>query len=329
MKKIIIIITVLLLMSCERENDILGPSLNDIYGEFNIIEKLDISNRNVDFENSQIVYFTAEFSKTVDWQIKIKGNISGAEKIINGYSRIINENNSLWDGSTTNLPFFKIEDCNVELYIPSDSLFFYDNNLTILSTKVFDGLIVADFENGLNPNWIPFVQAGTNMSFNIINDNAPEGNSYYDMGGDVDWDWLIGMIDFPASAYGQNTFNLNDNPDQVYFNLLLYLPENLINPPLVLFQFKEDDNLDNEFTPGIEDMYSIELREFKLGWQIISIKYSDLLTLSNGATVEPDGDGIMNPDKLNMISMLFLAQQGAGYSQVYVDYLIFTESQPL
>ena len=39
MKKIIIIITVLLLMSCERENDILGPSLNDIYGEFNIIEK--------------------------------------------------------------------------------------------------------------------------------------------------------------------------------------------------------------------------------------------------------------------------------------------------
>lgn len=329
MNKIILqLLSVLILVSCERDSTFEGPALSDLYGEFKILEDLDISNRNIEFEKGETVYFTAQFSKLADWEIKITGKTSGAQKIITGKSRIIDATNSVWDGSTTIFPMFRTEECDVELSFQDNSATSNDN-LTIISAKINSGFVVADFENGINNGWVVFKQSGADMSFEISNEiPAAQGEFYYDMGGAVDWDWLIGMIDFPGSAYGNPTFPLNSNPDNVYFNVVLYLPDGITNA-LVLFQFREDDNQDGDFDDTAEDMYSLELKSLHVGWQLISIKYSDLVTLVNGQPAEPNGNKIHNPERLWQVSTLMLADPNSGYSQVLMDYMIFTENTPL
>jgi hypothetical protein len=167
------------------------------------------------------------------------------------------------------------------------------------------------------------------MSF-IITDatSAGQGAKYYDMGGLVDWDWLLGLIDIPATAYGTPTFALNSNPNNVYFNVLLSKVPGLTNG-IVLFQFREDDNGDGIYTEGEEDLFS---KEVKLtgddGWQLISSKYADLPTLVNGAAADPIGNGIYEPQKLMQVSILMLANPVSGYSQAYMDMLLFTENEP-
>jgi hypothetical protein len=321
-------IMIVLMASCSRDKMIEGPLLSDLYGEFKITEDLDISNRDVDFAAGESTAFTAKFSAIADWQLTITGLTSGAKKIITGKSRDLTVDNASWDGSTSLFPMFGAEDCAVELSIPADTIFQYDT-LTVLTPKVHEGFVVADFENGFDPDWLKFVQSGANMSFVIKTDaNAPQGHSYYDMGGMVDWDWLIGMIEFPAVAYDAVTYPLNSNPDILYFNVLLYLPEGISNE-VVLFQFREDENADGTFTDSNEDMYSLQINDLDPGWQLISIKYSDLQCLVNGSPTEPNGNGMKNPDKLNKLSVLMLANPNSGYSQVWMDYIIFTENTPL
>ena len=113
----------LLFISCDKEG-IEGPSLNDLFGELNILEDFAIINDSATF-NNESAYFTAKFSKIVDWKISIIGQLSGAKKVILGKSNEINATNSLWSGEVTTLPFFKQENCSVLLTFPnhSDSIY--------------------------------------------------------------------------------------------------------------------------------------------------------------------------------------------------------------
>lgn len=319
-----------LLAGCERSLDTEGPDLEDLYGEFSVLDPFTLSQNKVDFAAGEKVHFTARFSKIIDWKLSIKGKASGAQRVFEGKSRQIDISNSEWAGETSLLPIFLVEECEAHLSVADDSLQFTEI-LTIEGVKSNEGFVVADFENGWNDQWLTFVQSGADMSFNITDsDPAAQGNFYYDMGGEVDWDWLIGMIEFPASAYGENTFPLSNNANDVYFNAMVYLPEGITNPVL-LMQFREDENEDGEFDEESEDMYSLELKVSDLtsGWQLISLKYADLVALANGAPVEPNGNGNHEPDKLWRVSNLFLANPSSGYSQMYMDYVIFTEGAPL
>ena len=328
---ILSVLIIVVLLGCKREEaDFVGPSLENIFGEFSILEDFDITNREVDFFAGESTTFTAQFSKEVDWQVRVTGLTTGSVKIIEGFSSILDVTNARWNGTTTELPLFNTETCAVELSIPSDTISILDT-LSIAGTRVAEGLIVADFENGIDPAWTGFVQSGADMSFNITNDIVPaQGNGYYDMGGEVNWDYLIGLIDFPAAAFdGATAYPLNPNPGAVYFNVMLYLPEG-INNEIVLFQFREDDNGDGFYTENTEDMFSVELNnDLEPGWQLISIRYADMPTLINGAPASPLGNGLYEPNKLSKISCLFLADPSTGYSQTFMDYMIFTEDGPL
>jgi len=81
-------------------------------------------------------------------------------------------------------------------------------------------------------------------------------------------------------------------------------------------------------------MYSIELKHggdegLQAGWQTISVRYSDLTALVNGSPATPNGNGILEPHKLMEVRTLFLADPNSGYSQTFMDYMIFTENGPL
>jgi hypothetical protein len=328
MKKIILFIALFMSLACERKDVIEGPSLDELYGDFKVLEEFSATNQQVDFSIGETVVFMARFSKTVDWEIHIVGETSKAEKIITGKSKLIDDLNGLWNGSTTYLPMFKTENCIAILTIPNE---LYTDTLGVLinEIKLNDGFLVSDFENGVNPGWDIFKQSGADMSFFIVeSDSSAQEYHYYDMGGAVAWDYLIGYIDMPASAYQEPTYPLSNNPAEVYFNVLLNKPP-AINNEIVLIQFWEDDNSNGEYDPNDEDMYSEELKDLEDGWQTISIRYDELVTLVNGAPSTPAGNGIHEPHKLLNIRILFLADPATGYSQTLMDYIIFTEGQAL
>ncbi|MDA1382750.1 MAG: hypothetical protein O3A22_02505 [Bacteroidetes bacterium] len=318
---LLLLLTVL--FSCRKDEiDIFeGPDLNDVYGEFTVITSLESSQPNVDFADGQTVYFTCELSKVIDWQLTITGQTSGAEKLISGTSKYVDTNTSTWDGSTTNFPMFKSEVCNVMLTFngESDTL---NTSVTVDLPKVNEGFVIADFETGWNSGWTTFIQSGAGMDFNIKTDaSAPNENSYYNMQGLVDWDWLTGLVDFNATAYGSTTIPLSDNGDNLYFNAIVYGDPGLPNSR-VLFRFDEDENEDGSFNVSNEDQFGYEIIIQWEGWKLITVKYSDMVGSGGGGNIH-------NPDKLNKVSVLHLADPASGMAKSGIDYLIFTENAPL
>ncbi len=312
-------------MGCKVDNQFDGPDLNDVYGPFEWVDNLALDKDTVDFASSESVHITASFSKRVEWHLKITGLASGAKKEITGFDATVNE---FWEGSTTYFPMFRSESCEVMMYVKGQEDTLRDT-VFVLTPKVNQGLLLADFEGGLNPDWVPFVQSGANMNFGLQqNGAAPQGVRSYVMAGAVSWDWLIGMIDIPASAYGADHFALSSNPNQVYFNTLLNKPAEYDNG-LVLIRFSEDDNGDGSFDPNSEDMYSYQLQGGQDGWRLLSLKYSDLQALVNGNPAAPNGNGLHEPHKLFQVSVLFLANPASGYSESGLDYMIFTQGEPL
>ena len=55
---------------------------------------------------------------------------------------------------------------------------------------------------------------------------------------------------------------------------------------------------------------------------MVSIKYSDIIGNGNGG-------GIHNPDKINKVNMLHLADPLSGIAKSKLDYIIFTENEPV
>lgn len=328
MKKLLLFILIIASVSCQRKEEVLGPSLEELYGEFSVLEAFNVSGSPVDFAIGEQAEFSCRFSKPVNWEIDIIGQTSGAIKTISGNTKLIDEENGIWNGSTTFLPMFKVENCMAVLNVADES---YSDTiyLSVQETKVNEGFLLSDFENGVNPDWDFFIQSGADMKFFIVeNDSAAQAFNYYVMGGAVDWDYLIGYIDMPASAYQEDTYPLSENPSQVYFNTFLYKP-NPINNEIVLWQFWEDDNLDGVFDQANEDMYSLELTGLENGWQVISPRYDEIPSLFNGAPSTPAGNGIHEPNKIINTRLLFLANPATGFSETWVDYIIFTQNQAL
>jgi|TARA_R110000737_G_scaffold115473_1_gene148383 hypothetical protein len=332
MKKslVLLIIAIPLLFSCrKKEGDKYdGPSLNDVYGSFSVITPLSADKDSVDFAAGQTLVFSAALSKIAEWTITITGQSSGAVKRIEGTSSIIDASVATWIGNTSDFPMFKEEVCDVKLSFTgeTDTL---TTTVKIINPKLNPGFLVSDFETGMNPGWSTFIQSGADMDFQIKTDaTAAQGNSYYNMAGTVDWDWLIGYLYFPASAYGAPQYPLASNPDNVYFNLLIYGEPGMVNT-LLLFQFQEDEDGNGGFSGSSEDMYSLEIPVNWAGWKMVSIKYSDIPCLVNGQPSAPSGNGQHNPDKLQQINMLDLANPISGNAKTKVDYIIFTENAPL
>jgi len=319
-------------ISCERDVDTESISLTDIYGDFELIHTLDVDNTSIDFERGEKPVFSAEFSKPEIWELTITGETSGAQKTITGFSKELNEENAVWDGSTTKFPMFKAgENCDVKLYVPSQDLTLNDGSveLTIKTTKTNEGVLITDFENGndYKDGWDWFFQSGVSF-FNLKNKRkAPQGSYYYKMFGECNWDWLIGMINIPSSAFEGETFGLSEVANNLYFNVLL----NVRKPSAkLLIRFREDDNNNGIFEEDFEDEYSLMIENVSPGWQQFSVKYSDLTALIDGNATAPNGNAIHNPDLLNIIDVLLLADpETVGETRVDMDYMIFTENEPL
>ena len=90
-KLILFLGLVCFLHSCTKK-EFEGPSIEILYGEFELIEPLKITNRNPSFSTNEKVGFYCEFNKPVQWQISILGLSTSATRQITGFSSLIDSN---------------------------------------------------------------------------------------------------------------------------------------------------------------------------------------------------------------------------------------------
>jgi len=84
--KLIILLGLIFFIHSCTENEFEGPSIENLYGDFEINEPLKISNKNPSFSNNEVVRFHCEFNKPVQWKISIQGLTTSANREITDFS---------------------------------------------------------------------------------------------------------------------------------------------------------------------------------------------------------------------------------------------------
>ena len=329
------------------KDDVEGPLITDLYGTFSITDSFLLVNKTPDFSSGDIVKFYCGFNKTIDWKITITGLQSNSVKEISGFSSSIDSNNVMWSGTTSQLPFFNIENCAVELTFMNESDTLRDT-LNIVGTNSYeDGILVADFENGLPPDALVSWTSNIGFrTFDISNDDPLLGNAYFKMGGKVNWDWPIGKLDLklnlssvtvPAEEFYINIGILSDSIDihtGQFINIMISeytLPFNYDLTPNQVGQQLAD------IFDASDEVYKMKVPVDWHGWRILSFPYSEFEELSPGAA------GIIfnkNPNNISGIRIACQACPSSGANvncpenldkivRTDIDHIIFTEYSPL
>ena len=326
-----------LLNSCTK-TEFEGPSISTLYGDFEIIEPLKITNINPSFSNNEQVGFHCEFNKPVEWKIVITGLNTGANREITGFSNTIDSNVVIWNGGPSQVPFFSAEACSVELTFENEIDTLRDS-ITIISSKTYEnGVWLESFENGLPADALVYYNPdGGGMTFSVANDNALLGSSYFKMGGRVNWDWALGNIDMPI-----NMDNITQNPDDLFINIgLLSDLQDLHTGQFINILISEETNtpFNDNLNNNASDLFESTMEVYKMkvpvdweGWQLKSFRYSDFEPVSsNNQTINFN----MNPNDIKAIRITCLACPSSSGNPVCpenfgkdvrtdIDHIIFT-----
>lgn len=286
------------------ENEFEGMPIENLYGEFKILQPLKINNGNPNFSKNEMVRFHCEFSKPVEYKITIEGMSTKAKREINGFSNLLDSNLITWDGSPLKLPFFIDEFCAIELTF-KDQIDTIRDTLKILSAKMYeDGIWYEDFEDGLPEGaLVAYNKDGGELTFATANDVPLLGNSYFKMGGKVNWDWNIGKIDFELDFK-----NVNESADNFFLNIgILSDLEDFHSGQFINILISEETQIpfNDILTNDASDIFESDMEVYKMkvpvdwnGWAIKSFRYSDFEAVSPNNTAI---DFNMNPKDIRAI----------------------------
>ena len=342
MKRILfLIIPVLLLsISCQHETDVFdGPSLIDRFGEFRIKENLAASKTSVDFSAGENVHFTASFSKNIAWLLRITGKTSGSVKEIEGFSNELNATNSVWNGTTSQLPLFGVEDVMVDLIIPEEDSLTETIEIGVGGTRTYEGSLITGFETDPGAS----LEFG-NFQFEFspetgIRDNsflpAGEGEKFYFFEGtdaNVANDFFVGLIRIFPSINGEQFFSLPTTiPENLYFNSFLY--GDLTPNTIAVLQFFTDSNGDGTFTDGADQSFQFP-GDYPIshdGWKHIHHSMAEVNERSDGT-----GNSISEAQLQELVAIQVLLISNANGQpnpplpvRFGLDFLTFTKDQPL
>ncbi|MBY0424769.1 MAG: hypothetical protein K2Q22_03950, partial [Cytophagales bacterium] len=258
---IVLTCLVLIFHACKSPSIIEGPELNELYGPFVIKKSLTLSTKTPNFTSNDKVGFSVELSKISEWTITITGLNSNAIKVISGKSKVIDQSNAVWNGSTTFFPRFGVEKAKIELSFKDTSLVIRDT-VQITGTKVLQtGLVVTQF---------PASDLGTLFSNKLIDYSADGdligtsttapykpvlGSSSLTMKGvDKNKDTYLGNVMYnykvfnPTSTTTSSTYPVgSSDASQVYFNMAVFGVSSAPGSTMLL-QFFEDCNNDGKYT---------------------------------------------------------------------------------
>ena len=330
MKKFLhITLLFLLIVSCRKntEENIEGPSLNDLYGPFNILSNLEL-NDSINFSTGENVAFEMEISKNTDWEIEVIGSSTGAKRKFTGKSRIISLENASWEGGADAFPSFALEKSYITIRFPNEeNVPSIKDSIIITGLKKEKGDLITSFEEDFKHHWDFFNQTTVSGSIICSDDNAAKGDCYYKWDGLVTWDWAIGSVAINAPESG---FSLPANANTLFFNMGNKMVSNKgIDNCFIQFWFDEDDNGDGIFDESTEDRFIYDYWYENDQWNLISFKYSDLKYDTDGNIYDVKGNGLPEPSKLVSINVFFLANKDSAVrSEAYADHIIFTENEP-
>ena len=315
-----------------------GPSIEALYGDFKIVDSLKLTNSNPNFSLEENVGFYCKFNKDVNWKITIRGNISNSVKELSGFSNTIDSTTITWTGNTSEMPFFQEEKCEVKLTFDNEKDTLVDS-LTIAGTKIYDGILIADFENGTPENSIVFKQSSMNMTFETASDNPLVGDNYFKMGGRMGWnEWLLGQIDIPL-----NLSDVSSTPENFYLNLGILSGVNgeLASDQYINILISESNSpFNGDLTNNGADVFKDTMEVYKyqirpvdwIGWKYIAVGYDEFEVKSAG------GDNIKNPKNIKAIRIQCQSCPSASGNcpsnasidvRTDIDYVIFTENEKL
>ncbi len=320
-----------------------GPSIENLYGDFEIIKSLETINKNPSFLNNEQVSFHCEFNKPVKWKIAILGLSTNAYKEITGFSEIIDSNTIIWRGGPSELPFFSAEECAIQLTFENEVDTIRDT-INIVSTKSYEnGIWFEGFEDGLPDEGLVYYNTdGGGMTFSLGNDNPLLGNYYFKMGGRVNWDWVLGNIDLPV-----NINDVSQNSDNLFINIgILSDLEDLHTGQFINILISEEtvtpfnDNLSNNASDLFEstmEVYKMKIPVDWNGWKMKSLRYSDF------EPVSPNNQDInfnMNPNDIRAIRISCQACPSSAGNPICpenfgknvradIDHIIFTTNSSL
>ena len=341
-KLILFLGLVCFLHSCTKK-EFEGPSIDILYSDFEVIEPLKIINKNPSFSSNEQVSFHCEFNKPVQWKIAIMGLSTSANRQITGFSNLIDSNIIVWKGGPSQVPFFSEEVCAIELTFENETDTLRDT-INIVSAKTYEnGVWFEDFEDGLPVNGLVYYNTdGGGMTFSVANDDALLGNSYFKMGGRVNWDWPLGNLDLPL-----NITNVGQASDDLYINIgILSDLQDLHTGQFINILISEEtdipfnDNLDNNASDLFEstmEVYKIKVPVDWNGWKLKSFRYSDFEPVSPN---NPDINFNMNPNDIRAIRIACQACPSSSGNPICpenfgkdvrtdIDHIIFTTNSSL
>ncbi|MEM9897657.1 MAG: hypothetical protein AAF789_14955, partial [Bacteroidota bacterium] len=326
----------------EHDNtDPVGPNLFDRFGPFEYLDTLQVSDTIVDFSAGETVSFTAGFNKNVPWLLTITGQTTGAVKTITDFNSKLDQNNSTWDGGTTELPLFTNEVCMVVLSVPEEPEFGDTLMVQVTGTKpLIQGTVVADFDtfivNGIELGDFEFEltpESGMN------NDITPaQGTHFFRLAGTDNEDPNSSTNNFFVGL--ARIFPTNVSPDLTYFELPTTVPEQLFinlfingrNSPYtrITLGLIVDSNNSGMFEdiPNSPDMiYGVEFDPFYEGWRLESFRISDFLS---GTEVirQVDLERVLGI-QISLISLNNLQPSPRLEVGFEMDYVVFTPNLPL
>lgn len=163
-----------------------------------------------------------------------------------------------------------------------------------------------------------------------------EGNKLYRMAGQDGIytgagysDYFIGGTGLAKGPYA----GVDSVSSNVYFNIYVYGLGDA-NTKFVM-NFGEDDNKNGTFDEGNqtenyvakEDEYTYGIPLSWTGWQLVSVKYSDL-TLSAAGAVAVNGNKKLEPHKLKKMGFVLLSLAKGGKASVRFDFGTITMGKP-
>jgi hypothetical protein len=322
---IIYLILLIVMVGCKHQTDPFdGPNLVDRFGEFQIKETLAASTQTVDFSANETVFFTSTFSKRISWVLRITGKTSGAVKLIEGFDNELNEDNSKWNGTTTNLPFFRAEDCEVSLIIPEEDSLTVSIDITTTGTRSYGGNLITDFET--DPGSGIFIG---NFEFDFSDDTgiqddivAAQGEKYFLLEGTnkvlVD-NAFVGLIRIFPSINGQTYFEVPTTiPEDLFFNFFLW--EDGTPGTIAVFQFFTDSDGNGEFTDGVDASFQLQpdVNVEDGGWRHVY------------PTMDQSGISEAELSEIVCVQVLLISIAGPDTETRFgLDYLAFTKDREL
>ena len=338
---ILTIISFFLLFGCTKD-EVEGPLINDIYGDFYINQPFLVINKTPDFSIDELVKFQCEFNKNINWKISITGMATGSHKIISGFSNSVDSNVSIWNGNTSQYPFFKKEYCSIELTFLDEPDTLRDT-IEIMGSKLYnDGFIIADFENGLPLESILYINPNNfvNDTFVVASDLPLLGNNYFKARGRVNWEWNIGKLDFKLD------YNSTISAENLYINIgVLSDTVNLHTGQFINILISESDlPYNDDLSNNGADIFETSMEVYKMkipvdwnGWQILSFRYSDfeeLLPNALGVTFNK------NPNNISGMRIAFQSCPSSGPDEncpenfdkpirIDIDHVVLTENKSL